>query len=92
VQVFGRGADGNLYYAVQKTATDPAVWQGWVSLGGLIASDPHVVQWEDGTLDVFAIGAGDGQIWHTVQATAGDNTSWVWWKHVAPSVAKQLSL
>ncbi|MEV6924700.1 fibronectin type III domain-containing protein [Dactylosporangium sp. NPDC051485] len=92
VQVFGRGADGNLYYTVQTSATNPAAWQNWVSLGGLIASDPVVAQWDDGTLEVFAVGAGDGQIWHRVQARAGDNTSWAWWTHVAPSAAQNVGL
>ncbi|MGI5245491.1 fibronectin type III domain-containing protein [Dactylosporangium sp. CA-139066] len=92
VQVFGRGADGNLYYSVQTTATDPGTWQDWVSLGGLIASDPTVVQWADGTLEVFAIGAGDGQIWHRWQTKPGDNTSWAWWAHVAPSTAQNIGL
>jgi hypothetical protein len=92
VQVFGRGADGNLYYAVQTAATDPDVWQNWVSLGGIIASEPNVVAWEDGTLEVFAVGQGDGLIWHTIQATPGDNTSWVWWAHVAPAASDNVSL
>ncbi|WP_344620167.1 fibronectin type III domain-containing protein [Dactylosporangium salmoneum] len=92
VQVFGRGADGNLYYTVQTSATDPSAWQNWVSLGGLIASDPVVAQWDDGTLEVFVVGAGDGQIWHRWQARAGDNTSWAWWTHVAPSAAQNVGL
>jgi hypothetical protein len=92
VQVFGRGNDGNLYYSVQTSATDPSVWQSWASLGGLISSDPTVVQWADGTLEVFAIGTGDGQIWHRWQTKAGDNTSWAWWAHVAPSAASNVGL
>jgi hypothetical protein len=92
VQVFGRGADGNLYYSVQTSATDANTWQNWVSLGGIIASEPNVVQWDNGTLEVFAVGQGDGMIWHTIQSKAGDNTSWVWWAHVAPTAASNVSL
>ena len=71
-RVFVRGTDNALWFTVQ---TSPGNWAPFVSLGGIITSNPTAVQDTTGRIAVFALGT-DGAVWTRAQITAGiDNYS-----------------
>jgi len=74
LEVFVRGNDNALWFAAQ---TSPGgSWTPFVSLGGVIISDPTAVQEEvGGTISVFALGT-DNAVWTRSQTQSGiDNYS-----------------
>ena len=70
--VFVRGTDNALWFTVQ---TSPGSWSSFVSLGGVITSNPAAVMDTTGRIAVFALGT-DGAVRMRSQITAGvDNYS-----------------
>jgi hypothetical protein len=69
--VFGVGTDHALYHRWW----DGHTWGGWESLGGVLTSDPTVVSWDEGRLDIFALGE-DHACWHRWW----DGHSWGGWE------------
>jgi uncharacterized protein YkwD len=66
--VFVRGADGALWYAEhnENPFTETA-FSPWISLGGVLTSDPVVEQQSDGNPCVFVRGT-DGALWYRKQS------------------------
>lgn len=79
LEVFMRGADGNLWHNAQKT--QGGSWTGWSPLatGGAFAGDPVVGQDADGRLELFAVGK-DNNLWLNFQVTPG--ADWFGWHHL----------
>mgnify|MGYP003385538327 CR=1 FL=1 len=53
IDIFGRGAAGDLTHTFYDAATG---WSTWESLGGGILGSPSAVSWQSGRLDVFVRG------------------------------------
>ena len=72
--MFARGTDNALWH-IWQTAPHSG-WSGWASLGGVITSDPTVIDNTDGRLEVFARGT-DNALWHIWQTAPGNGwSSW----------------
>ena len=74
--MFIRANDNALWHNSQLTASGPE-WSGWTSLGGILTSNPAVVQSGDGRLEVFVRG-NDSALWHIAQ-TAPSAATWNAW-------------
>ena len=75
IRVFVRGtADGGLY---TTASSNGSAWGRWEQLGALIFSQPNVVSWGPGRLDVFALGS-SSSLWHI----ASNNGTWSAWENL----------
>jgi hypothetical protein len=74
LDVFVRGTDNALWHTF--TANNDGHWNGWVTLGGGLASAPAAVSWQDGSrIDVFVRGT-DAGLWHKWW----DGSHWSGWE------------
>ncbi|MBZ5578301.1 MAG: hypothetical protein LAP40_17190 [Acidobacteriia bacterium] len=74
LRVFIRGADNALWFAAQ---TSPGgSWTPFVSLGGVIISNPKAVLDPSGHIAVFAVG-GDTAVWRRSETTADNYSDWI---------------
>lgn len=86
VIVFDRTTDGNLVYLWQDGPGSRS-WHGPVVLGStLVSSDPSVVTWPDGHLQVFARLA-HGVIGTDAQQAAGSAGGWQGWQSLGGNLA-----
>ena len=85
--VFDRTTSGSVEYVWQATPGSGR-WQGPVKLGSsLVSSDPSVVTWRDGRIQVFAR-LGSGAIGTDVLRTAGGQaTAWQVWPSLKGDLA-----
>jgi serine/threonine protein kinase len=85
--VFDRTTSGSLEYLWQATPGSGR-WKGPVTLGStLVSSDPSVVTWPDGRIQVFAR-LGSGAIGTDVLRTAGGQaTAWQVWRSLGGDLA-----
>jgi hypothetical protein len=76
LEVFGDGTDNALWH-IWQTLPHAGPWSGWASLGGVLTSDPAVVDNSDGRIEVFARGT-DNALWHIWQTVphAGPWSAW----------------
>lgn len=76
LEVFGIGGNRAVWHNWQEAAHS-GPWSGWASLGGVLTSDPVVIDNSDGRLELFARGT-DNALWHTWQ-TAAHSGPWSAW-------------
>lgn len=84
LQLFYRGAAGDLVYRTQTTAGS-STWSAETSLGGLITSNPVAVLNADGRVEVFAKGS-DNALYHNWQ-TAPGSSAWSGWAGLGGNAA-----
>jgi hypothetical protein len=74
VAAVARGQNGRYYVKLNSAGSQTWPTGSWTDLGGNLASDPAVVSWGSGRLDVVGVG-GDGFLWHI----AMNNNVWGAW-------------
>jgi hypothetical protein len=75
LQVVAHNVTGNIWVRPQATKQPPA-FDGWVNLGGLMASHPAVARQTDGSVAMFAVDAA-GTLWALQQT--GANGAYGFW-------------
>jgi hypothetical protein len=77
-----RGTDNALYYT--SSIDGGKTWVYWTRIAANMSSDPTIISWGNGRLDVFARGQ-DNALYHTWSTDSGK--TWNYWTRIAANMA-----